>query len=265
MDCTASSGVPPRELLEVLAGAPADVSGSWVGTLQNAPLPCYEANRAIRAKPRGGAPACAPVGGAAGLDSGPMLNLASETPRQWAFDAVEHLDDVLLDHAHCEKKAAGAAVRLLFRYPEHGFLQQPVAGLAREELSHFEGVLQVLAERSIAFARQKPSAYGGMLHQHVRGGEPEQLLDVLLVSALIEARSCERFRLLASVLPDERLAAWYRELLASEARHHHVYLELAEQLVPPEVARERLAELARTEAAILTERSSRVRLHSGIE
>lgn len=194
-----------------------------------------------------------------------MLNLASETPLEWANRAADHIDEVLLDHAHCEKKAAGAAVRLLFRYPEHGFLQQPLAGLAREELAHFEQVLRVLAERGIGFARQKPSTYGGRLHACVRGGDPEQLVDVLLVSALIEARSCERFRLLSDTLEDTVLAGLYRELLASEARHHQIYVELAQELVPAVHVRDRLAELASNEAAILRVRSDRVRLHSGIE
>ena len=193
-----------------------------------------------------------------------MLNLASQTPREWVELAARDMDAILLDHAHCEKKAAGAAVRLLFRYPEHGFLQAPIAALAREELSHFQRILGVMEKRGVAFGRQKPSAYGGRLHGCVRGAEPEQLLDVLLISALIEARSCERFRLLSESLEDEGLATLYGELLASEARHHHTYLELAQELVPNAVVRDRLNDLAREEAAILRKGASAVRLHSGI-
>ena len=202
-------------------------------------------------------------GGPTAVDSAPVLNLASETPTEWARRAAASIDDVLLDHAHCEKKAAGAAVRLLFRYPEHAFLQQPVAELAREELAHFREVLAVLEERGIAFGRQKPSSYGGRLHQLVRAGEPEQLLDLLLVSALIEARSCERFQLLASFVDDDRIARFYDGLMAAEARHHQVYLTLAEELAPREVVRARLAGLARSEAEILEDPATRVRLHSG--
>lgn len=191
-----------------------------------------------------------------------MLNLASDTPVSWARHAESQIDDLLLDHAHCEKKAAGAAVRMLFRYPQHSFLQQPMAALAGEELAHYQRVLALLDRRGVAFARQKPSAYGGRLHALVRAEEPDQLIDLLLVAALIEARSCERFRLLSETLEDDELAGLYGELLASEARHHQTYLELAQQLAAPDAVRERLAELARREAEILQAPSTRVRLHS---
>jgi tRNA-(ms[2]io[6]A)-hydroxylase len=197
-----------------------------------------------------------------------VLNLASQTDPDWVErvrSTRSNLDAVLLDHAHCEKKAAGTAVNLLFRYPEHPFLQVPLSQLAREELVHFEQVVRRLEERGIAFERQKPSAYGGKLHRHVRPGEPERLLDVLLVAALIEARSCERFQRLAEALESDEpeLAGLYRGLLASEARHHNVYLGLARELAEPATVSARLAELARIEAAILEEPSPRVRLHSG--
>jgi tRNA-(ms[2]io[6]A)-hydroxylase len=191
-----------------------------------------------------------------------VLNLASTTTQQWADRAVAHIDDVLLDHAHCEKKAAGAALRMLFRYPEHGFLQEPISKLAREELGHFERMLRVLEARGVAYVRQKPSAYGGKLHNLLRTSEPDRLLDLLIVSALIEARSCERFRLLSETLEDAELAALYADLLASEARHHQLYIELAEQIESPSQVRVRLLELARDEARIVEAPSSRVRLHS---
>ena len=151
---------------------------------------------------------------------------------------------------------------MLFRYPQHRFLQQPVAALAAEELGHYERVLGLLERRGIAFGRQKPSAYGGRLHALVRVEEPHHLLDLLLVSALIEARSCERFRLLSETLEDAELANLYRDLLACEARHHQTYVDLALQLDEPRVVRERLHELARLEAEILESPSARVRLHS---
>jgi tRNA-(ms[2]io[6]A)-hydroxylase len=191
-----------------------------------------------------------------------VLNLASTTTQDWADRAVAHIDDVLLDHAHCEKKAAGAALRMLFRYPEHRFLQEPISELAREELSHFERVLRVLEARGVRYERQKPSAYGGKLHELLRPKEPERLLDLLIISALIEARSCERFRLLSETLEDTELAALYGDLLASEARHHQLYIELAEQVESPAQVRVRLLELARMEARIVAAPSPRVRLHS---
>ncbi len=191
-----------------------------------------------------------------------MRSLAAPTDPAWTACAVADIDTVLLDHAHCEKKAAGAAVRMLFRYPQHAFLQQPMAALASEELAHYQRVLAVLDRRGVAFARQKPSAYGGRLHALARAEEPGQLMDLLLVAALIEARSCERFRLLSATLEDAELAGLYGDLLASEARHHQIYVELAQQLAAPSAVRERLEELARCEAEILQATSTRVRLHS---
>ena len=191
-----------------------------------------------------------------------MLQLAAPTDPRWLESALVHLPDILLDHAHCEKKAAGAAIKLLFAYPHHRFLQEPIAELAREELVHFEAVLALLERRGIAYRSQTPSAYGGKLHACVRVSEPERALDVLLVAALIEARSCERFGLLAGGVDDPELCDFYRGLLASEARHHGLYVELARELCGPEVVRSRLSELARSEAAILREPAACVRLHS---
>lgn len=192
-----------------------------------------------------------------------MLNLASETDSRWVDEAVAAVDQVLLDHAHCEKKAAGTAIRLLFQYPQYGFLQRPLSELAREELGHFERVLVELERRSIAFERQRPSAYGGRLKGYLRGNEPQRLLDWLLVCALIEARSCERFQLLADSHPDPGLAKLYHGLLASEARHHGIYLDLARQLVGEAEMRTRLARLASLEADALSHPERPVRLHSG--
>lgn len=152
---------------------------------------------------------------------------------------------------------------MLFRYPEHRFLQHPMTELAREELAHFQRVLGLLEARAITFGRQKPSAYGGRLRQLVRAKEPDQLIDLLLISALIEARSCERFRLLSETLEDPELVGMYSDLLGCEARHHHTYIELAQQLAPADRVRERLGELARREAEILEIPSAQVRLHSG--
>lgn len=191
-----------------------------------------------------------------------MVELAEETRAEWVEEALAHLDEILLDHAHCEKKAAGAAIKLLFSYPDVLCLQEPLSRLAREELGHFEQILKLMRERGIAFARQRPSPYGGKLHAHVRRDEPDRLMDILLVGALIEARSCERFRLLAAALPDPALAQLYRGLLACEARHGDIYLDLCARVAGEEAARERLRELAEAEATILRERAPVVRLHT---
>jgi tRNA-(ms[2]io[6]A)-hydroxylase len=197
------------------------------------------------------------------LDSIAVLHLASETTLEWLPRAEAHLDEVLLDHAHCEKKAAGAAIKLLFSYPHHRFLQEPLAELAREELDHFQQILAVLDARGTRYETIKPSPYGMALHKRVRRNEPDRLLDMLSISALIEARSCERFQILAEGVGDPDLRNLYRSLLACEARHHGTYLDLATQLVGREVAEARLAELATAEAEIIGQPCDWVRLHAG--
>ncbi len=182
-----------------------------------------------------------------------MLRLVSASDPAWVGRALAHLEDVLLDHAHAEKKAAGTAVTLLFQYPEQTALLEPLARLAREELAHFEEVLRVLAARGLAFRRRRASPYAGRLHQLVRGSEPERLVDRLLCAAVIEARSCERFALLADALAerDRELAAWYRALHAAEARHHGTYVRLADGIASEAAVRARLAEIVDHEARVL--------------
>lgn len=191
-----------------------------------------------------------------------MLHLAAPTRDSWLPEALDHLDVILLDHAHCEKKAASTAINLIFRYIERPELMRPLSELAREELEHFELMLTHLAERGIDFRRIEPSAYAGRLMKAARKDEPHRLLDTLLCCALIEARSCERMKLLAEHLPDATLAALYASLLASEARHHHGYVDLATRLFGREAARGRLRELAAHEADVLRQPSPVVRLHS---
>jgi len=191
-----------------------------------------------------------------------MLHLASTTGRAWLDRALSHLDEVLIDHAHCEKKAASTAVSMLFRYPDRAELLGPLARLARDELRHFEQVLARLRARGIPLRRQRPSPYASELLAAVRPAEPARLLDTLLCMALIEARSCERFQLLAASVPDPELAGLFRGLLASEAGHHQAYVELAAQVAPPAVVRARLEELARHEAGVLERAPGLPRLHA---
>jgi tRNA-(ms[2]io[6]A)-hydroxylase len=193
-----------------------------------------------------------------------MLSLAAATDPAWASRALGRLDELLVDHAHCEKKAAGTAVRLLFRYPQQAALLAPLSKLAREELAHFEQLLALLAERGLAFARHRPAPYAGRLRERERTREPERLLDTFLCCALIEARSCERFGLLAEAAEDPELAGFWRRLLDAEARHHGVYLALARQLAPEAEVAARLRELAQHEAAVLAEARFSGHLHSGM-
>jgi tRNA-(ms[2]io[6]A)-hydroxylase len=199
---------------------------------------------------------------ARGYNRLPMLNLASKTDPSWVESALSDLDELLLDHAHCERKAAGMALRLMFRYPDQPFLHDPLSRLAREELAHYEEVLRAMAVRGGSMRRQRPSPYAGRLYHCVRSAEPERLLDTLLACALIEARSCERFQLLADAVDDPKLSALYHGLLASEARHHGSYLELAVQASDGDSAQARLRELAQREAEIIADPTPMVRMHS---
>lgn len=190
-----------------------------------------------------------------------MLNLARPSDPAWLARALAHLDDVLVDHAHCEKKAASTALSLVFKYPEHQALLVPLVRLVREELEHFEAVLAVLAARGIPLRHQVPSPYAAGLLRAVRSAEPVRLLDTLLCMALIEARSCERMKLLGDAVEDPLLVGLYHRLLASEARHHQAYVELAAYVVPEEEVRRRLLELAAHEAAVLAASPALPRLH----
>ena len=174
-----------------------------------------------------------------------MLNLVTPTDSAWIARALGALPELLLDHAHCEKKAAGTAIQLIFRYPQHGFLLAPLAALAREELGHFEQVLALMESRGLAFGRQRPSPYAGRLRQTVRAGEPERLIDTLLCCALIEARSCERMSLLADALQTFAVISELG-LLLGQCRVNALtrlacgfQLALGLQLAPDERARQR--------------------------
>lgn len=191
-----------------------------------------------------------------------MLNLAAPTDPAWVARALEQLDEVLVDHAHCEKKAASTAVSLLFRYTTRTELLIPLTRLAREELAHFEQVLEHLEARGIAFGHREPAPYAGELLRAVRPTEPHRLLDTLLCLSLIEARSCERMQLLASAVTDQGLAGFYRSLLASEARHHATYVDLATKVAPEPEVRSRLRELALHEAAVLATMPATPRFHT---
>lgn len=188
--------------------------------------------------------------------------LCEPTSEAWLQQALQNLDTILLDHSHCERKAAGVAVNLLFRYPSHTDLIHQLTAIAKEELEHFEQVNQWLEKRGIPLAPLQPSPYGATLKGAIRRHEPHRLLDSLLVSALIEARSHERLGLLAENCPDDELAKFYRGLMASEARHYGIYWVLAQKYCDQEQIEPRLQELARLESDILSNLYPEPRIHS---
>jgi tRNA-(ms[2]io[6]A)-hydroxylase len=175
--------------------------------------------------------------------------------------AVGRWQELLVDHANCEKKAASTAVALIFAYPEDTELGLALSRLAREELRHFEQVQSAMTELGVAFIRQKPGRYAAGLRRELRTSEPGRKLDLLLSGALIEARSCERFRLLAGRLP-EPLGRFYARLAESEARHFELYVGLARERHPREWE-SRLRVLAQTEAGLATSPDGELRFHSG--
>jgi tRNA-(ms[2]io[6]A)-hydroxylase len=191
-----------------------------------------------------------------------MLHLQAPTDASWLAQVDEHLEEVLIDHAHCEKKAAGTALNLIFHYVEDIELCREMTEIVNEELEHFHMVIELLKKRGIPFRRIKPSQYGSRLHALVRKGEPERAVDRLLVAGLIEARSCERFQALADHVKDAELATFYRSLFESEARHHSTYTRLAKHFAPEDVVEARLAELYAAEAEIMSVREPYARMHS---
>jgi tRNA-(ms[2]io[6]A)-hydroxylase len=191
-----------------------------------------------------------------------MLHLHSTSPDRWLLQVKQHLADVLIDHAHCEQKAASTAMDLMFDYVEHEDLCHEMTEIVREELDHFELVRKLLKDRGIRFLRLKPGTYGRKLKELVRRQEPQRAVDRLLVAALIEARSCERFVLLRDHLEDPALQAFYGSLYESEARHHATYVRLAKQFSDDHSVNQRLQELAVLEAAIVEEGCELPRIHS---
>ncbi|MCP4810467.1 MAG: tRNA-(ms[2]io[6]A)-hydroxylase, partial [Proteobacteria bacterium] len=192
-----------------------------------------------------------------------MLHLATSSSEAWLRRALADVDTILLDHAHCEKKAASTALNLIFRYGDHHELMVPLSELAREELEHFERVLGHLERRGLAYARLHPSPYAGLLRKGCRTTEPNRLVDTLVCCAFIEARSCERMKLLAENLADPELARLYRSLLKSEARHHQTYLDMAAGFCSRDELRERIEVLGAVEADAVSQDVPEIRLHNG--
>jgi tRNA 2-(methylsulfanyl)-N6-isopentenyladenosine37 hydroxylase len=191
-----------------------------------------------------------------------MLSLTSETSQRWLGQIDAHLDEILIDHAHCEKKAAGTALNLIFAYVDRVELCRELADIVNEELDHFRQVLDLLERRRIRFRRLTPPTYGRKLNELVRKLEPGKAVDRLLVAGLIEARSCERFDLLRQHVADTELAAFYGSLFESEARHHSTYVRLAKLFAKDEIVDRRLDELAAAEAEIIAAGDPLPRMHS---
>lgn len=188
--------------------------------------------------------------------------LPCATPNAWVDQALAHPQELLIDHANCEKKAASTALNLMFRYIDKPDLLQKMSRLAREELRHFEQVTALMQKRGVVYRGLSASQYAQRLRQHVRTVEPGRLVDTLIVGAFIEARSCERFAKLAPHL-DEELGDFYRSLLKSEARHYQDYLKLARSYAAGPID-DRIALFAEVEGQAVLADDREFRFHSGV-
>ena len=190
-----------------------------------------------------------------------MLCLKTPSQHHWVENARVDLQKIMVDHAHCEKKAAANGMALINRYPERDLLVRKMFELVEEEMEHFRAVYEMIRERGGVLTRDPGDSYAQALHRLIRKNEPERMLDHLLVAALIEARSCERFRILSEHIPDPAMAEFYRSLLASEAGHYRVFCDIAREYFPEEAVRARLDELADAEAEIVRALPNEAMMH----
>lgn len=197
------------------------------------------------------------------MDPVPFLSppLLAPTDPRWLPLALAHFDEVLLDHAHCEQKAAASAMALVAAYPGRSTLVRRCTRLAVEELRHFRLVHERILARGGTLDRDRGDPYARRLLALARSGGEGRLVDRLLVAALIEARSHERLSLLAAGLADPELAAFYRSLATSEAGHYRLFVDLAEEVAGAAATADRLGELARAEAELVAELPLEPRVH----
>lgn len=190
--------------------------------------------------------------------------LLCATPEAWVEWAKTEPELLLIDHANCEKKAAGTALNLMYRYIDNYELLHKMSRLAREELRHFEQVIAIMKARNIAYVPVSASQYAAKLRKPIRTYEPARLIDTLIVGAIIEARSCERFEKLAPFL-DAELQAFYLSLLKSESRHFKDYLTLAQKAAGEESIDERVQSFLVLERGLVQGSDDAFRFHSGVK
>ena len=189
--------------------------------------------------------------------------LFCSTPSSWLEAAKQNIPTLLIDHANCEKKAASTALNLMYRYVDKPKLLLQMSKLAREELRHFEQVVTLINKRNLDYTQLSSSRYASELRKSVRTFEPARLLDTLIVSAIVEARSCERFASLAPLLEDD-LSRFYSELLKSEERHFRVYLDLAETISEDFPLEERIEFFLEEDCRLIQTEDADFRFHSGV-
>lgn len=182
-----------------------------------------------------------------------VLGLNLPTDPRWSDIAEKNIEDILIDHAYCEQKAASSCISMIVQYPDRELLVETLTPVVAEEWSHFERVLEQLKKRGFSLGPVRNDEYVLQLVKHKRKGGPRehQLIDQLLINALIEARSCERFKLLWKNIQDQELSQFYYELMVSEAGHYNNFIDLAKAYAPEEEVNLRWKELLRIEAEII--------------
>jgi tRNA-(ms[2]io[6]A)-hydroxylase len=192
-----------------------------------------------------------------------MFRLKHSTDPLWAELAQQNIEEVLTDHAFCEQKAASSAISLIAHFPEHTELVIEMAELVREEMEHFQRVHQFILNRGYQLGRERKDHYVNDLMKMVRKGEGREknLLDRLLFAAMIEARSCERFKVLSETIQDTELAAFYRELMQSEATHYTLFIKLARRLCTHEDVDARWNEFLEYEGSTIANYGTKEHIH----
>lgn len=181
-----------------------------------------------------------------------MLGLKLPTDPRWVNIAEKSIEEILVDHAYCEQKAATTGISLIVRFPDLPKLVQEVTPLVAEEWGHFRRVLKEMAKRGVSLGKTRKDEYVLGLQAHmIKGNSKLQLIEQLLVCALIEARSCERFRLLSLYCSDESLRGFYHEFMVSEAGHYRMFIDLAKEYYPEEQVKKRWQEWLDIEAKVL--------------
>ena len=193
-----------------------------------------------------------------------MLGLKLPTDPRWVNIVEKNISEILTDHAYCEQKAANSAISLIIGYPDINELVTAMIALAQEEMSHFKMVHELMLKRGLKLGRERKDDYVRKLQTHFpKGGSREtHLVHKLLIAGLIEARSCERFRLLSEELEDVELRKFYRKLMISEAHHYTLFLKLARKYAPKEVNIEKKWQsLLDFEADLMKELGSQETIH----
>jgi tRNA-(ms[2]io[6]A)-hydroxylase len=192
-----------------------------------------------------------------------MLGLKLPTDPRWVNIVEKNIDEILTDHAYCEQKAASTALSIVVGFPEHSELVSEMIALAEEEISHFKMVHDLIRKRGLVLGRERKDEYVIALHKFFPKGGSRQthLVHKLLVAGLIEARSCERFRLLSEELHDPELKKFYRKLMISEAHHYTLFLKLARQYEAEAVVQKKWQSLLDYEAHLMKDLGTKETIH----